>query len=42
MQPQLYDLNSDPGEQTNVAAEYPELVAGMQAEIDRIVADTYR
>jgi hypothetical protein len=40
--PQLYDLSSDPGEQTNVAPEHPERVAEMQAEIERIVADTYR
>jgi arylsulfatase A-like enzyme len=41
-QPQLYDLNSDPGEQLNVAAEHLQLVAGMQAEIEWIVSDTYR
>ena len=40
--PQLYDLNSDLGELTNVASEYPELVAEMQAEMERVVADTYR
>jgi arylsulfatase A-like enzyme len=41
-QPQLYDLNSDPGEQANVATEHPELVAEMQADIERIVIDTYQ
>lgn len=40
--PQLYDLANDLGEQTNVAAENPKLVVEMQAEIERIVADTYR
>jgi len=42
MGPQLYELNSDPGEQTNVAVKHPQLVAEMQAEIERIVSDTYR
>ncbi|MGI9206141.1 MAG: sulfatase family protein [Woeseiaceae bacterium] len=40
--PQLYDLANDLGEQSNVAAEHPERVAEMQAEIERIVDDTYR
>ena len=41
-QPQLYDLNRDPGEKTNVAAENAALVVEMQAEMDRIVVDTYQ
>ena len=40
--PQLYDLGSDLRERINVAAEHPERVAEMQAEIERIVDDTYR
>ena len=40
--PQLYDLANDLGEQVNVAAKHPQRVAEMQAEIERIVADTYR
>lgn len=42
LQPQLYDLSRDLGERVNVAAEHPELVAEMQAEIERIVSNTYR
>ncbi len=32
-QPELYDLLEDPGEQKNVAAEHPEVVSRMQAEL---------
>jgi arylsulfatase A-like enzyme len=40
--PQLYKLDTDPGEQVNLADRYPELVAELHAEAERIVADTYR
>jgi arylsulfatase A len=36
--PQLYDLSKDAGEQTNIALENEVLVAKMQAQIDSIVA----
>jgi len=39
--PQLYDLSTDIGEQSNVAEENPELVNTLQFELDRIVGDTY-
>jgi arylsulfatase A-like enzyme len=39
--PQLFDLATDPGEHTNLATRFPDLVADMQAEIDRIIAGTY-
>ena len=42
MAPQLFDLDSDTGEQVNLADEYPDRVEAMQAEADRIVSDTYR
>jgi arylsulfatase A-like enzyme len=41
-EPQLYDLDTDPGEQENLANRFPELVAELHAEAERIVADTYR
>ena len=42
-EPQLYDLDSDIGEQVNLAAQYPELVMELDTEAKRIiVADTYR
>ena len=31
--PQLYNLNSDPGETANVAPDHPELVSGMTSEL---------
>ena len=34
---QLYDLEKDPGETTNLAAEHPELVARMKADLLRVV-----
>jgi len=40
--PQLYRLDSDPGEQVNLADRYPEVVAELHAEALRIVAGTYR
>ncbi|MGI9261455.1 MAG: sulfatase family protein [Woeseiaceae bacterium] len=40
--PQLYDLNNDPGERVNLAGQFPELVTELQAEADRIVAETYQ
>jgi arylsulfatase A-like enzyme len=36
---QLYNLDDDIGEKTNLAAEKPELVAEMRALMDRLVAD---
>ena len=39
--PQLYDLSTAIGEQSNVAEENPELVNTLQFELDRIVGDTY-
>lgn len=41
-EPQLYDLDSDPGEQVNLADQHPDLVAELHAEATRIAADTYR
>ena len=40
--PQLYNLDSDPGERVNLADRYPELVRELDAEANRIAADTYR
>jgi arylsulfatase A-like enzyme len=40
--PQLYDLDSDIGEQLNLADRHPDRVEQMQAEADRIVSGTYR
>jgi arylsulfatase A-like enzyme len=37
-QPQLFDLSKDPGEQTNVAAQYPDRVREMTAALDKIRA----
>ncbi|HWB97571.1 MAG TPA: hypothetical protein VG672_12740, partial [Bryobacteraceae bacterium] len=34
--PQLYNLETDPGEAHNVAAEYPDRVKTMAAELERI------
>jgi len=34
--PQLYDLNSDPGEQENLAARHPEKVLELQARLDSL------
>ena len=42
MTPQLFDLESDIGEQVNVAEQYPDLADELDAEAKRIVADTYR
>lgn len=42
MAPQLFDLNSDIGEQINVADQHPALVSELDAEAKRIVTDTYR
>jgi hypothetical protein len=36
LQPQLYNLASDPGEQYDLAAEQPERVRNMLAELQRI------
>ena len=41
-EPQLYDLDRDPGEQVNLAIEHAGLAAELHAEAWRIVADTYR
>lgn len=35
LEPQLYDLSTDPGERINVAERYPEKVAELQALIER-------
>ena len=42
MAPQLFDLNSDIGEQINVADQHPALVSELDAEAKRIVTETYR
>lgn len=34
--PQLFDLGADPGERTNVAAQHPEKVKELQAQLERI------
>ena len=36
--PQLYDLDADPGERRDVAAEHPDLVRDLSAELERIRA----
>jgi len=35
---QLYDLSADPGEKTNLQAQFPERVAAMKAELEKIIA----
>ncbi|MDH3440390.1 MAG: arylsulfatase [Gammaproteobacteria bacterium] len=42
MTPQLYNLDSDIGEQANLAGQYPDLVEELDAEARRIFADTYQ
>lgn len=34
---QLYDLAKDPGEKTNLQADYPERVAAMRAELEKMI-----
>jgi arylsulfatase A-like enzyme len=38
VEPQLYDLSTDPGEKTDLSAKYPEKVRAMTGELDRIRA----
>ena len=38
LEPQLYDLSTDPGEKTDLSAKYPEKVRAMTGELDRIRA----
>ena len=35
---QLYDLSKDPGERSNLQAEFPERVAAMKAELEKLIA----
>jgi arylsulfatase A-like enzyme len=35
---QLYDLSKDPGERKNLQAEFPERVASMKAELEKLIA----
>jgi arylsulfatase A-like enzyme len=35
---QLYDLSKDPGERNNLQAEFPERVAAMKAELEKLIA----
>jgi len=35
---QLYDLSQDPGERKNLQAEFPERVASMKAELEKLIA----
>ena len=35
---QLYDLSKDPGERKNLEAEFPERVAAMKAELEKLIA----
>jgi arylsulfatase A-like enzyme len=35
---QLYDLSKDPGERNNLQAEFPERVASMKAELEKLIA----
>jgi arylsulfatase A len=35
---QLFDLSKDPGERNNLQAEFPERVAAMKAELEKIIA----
>jgi arylsulfatase A len=39
-QPQLYDLDTDPGEINNVAAQHPELVQQLQGALKNIQSAT--
>ncbi len=39
---QLYNLESDPGERTNVAAGHPELAHELSSRLDRIVSQGYQ
>ena len=42
IEPQLFDLDGDIGEQVNLAGQYPERVNDMDNAAKRIVSDTYR
>jgi arylsulfatase A-like enzyme len=35
---QLYDLSNDPGERNNLQAQFPERVAAMKAELEKLIA----
>ena len=40
--PELYDLSTDPDEETNVYARYPSVARDLQARLDRLIAETSR
>ena len=42
LEPQLYDLSKDIGEQNNIAKQHPELIAELDAELQKIIAKPTR
>ncbi len=39
---ELYDLTQDPGEETNLLPEHPEVIRKLKAELDRLMTETSR
>ncbi len=42
LEPQLYDLSKDIGEQNNIAKQHPELIAELDAELQKIISQPTR